>query len=66
MQQPKAGDSLGQQVRLMAPQQWQRTSGLWTPQTVAADGGTLVAVPQLLRSRTRARRRRRKRSWGAS
>jgi hypothetical protein len=65
MAQSEAGNLLGRQVRLTAAKGWQRTSGLWKPQTSAADGGLGVAIPQPLRSRTRARKRRRKRGWGA-
>jgi hypothetical protein len=65
MQRSEAGNSLGQQVRLTIAEGWQGTSGVWRPQTSAAHGGMEVAIPQLLRSRTRARKRRRKRGWGA-
>jgi ABC-type glycerol-3-phosphate transport system substrate-binding protein len=65
MQQLDAWELLRQEVRLMAPEGWQRAGRWQTAPASAVDGSAAVTDPEFLRSRTRTRRRRRKRSWGA-
>jgi hypothetical protein len=64
MQQLDTWELLRQEVRLMAPEGWQRISRWRAEPASAVDGSAAVTVPEFLRSRTRTRRRRRKRSWG--
>jgi hypothetical protein len=65
MQQLDTWKLLCQEVRLMAPEGWQRVGKGHREPASAVDGSSAVAVPESLRSRPRTRRRRRKRSWGA-